>query len=132
MRSSKDLLKTTYEAFNARNIEAVLACLHPDVDWPNGMEGGRIHGRTGVRDYWIRQWGMIDPRVEPFGFSEDETGRTIVEVHQVVRDLAGGILVDQVVHHVYSIDDGLIERMEIRTPGANSESTGLTAIADLS
>jgi len=34
----------------------------------------------------------------------------------VVRDLTGRILVDQIVQHVYSIQNGLIERMDIRKP----------------
>jgi len=34
----EDLFVKTYAAFNARDIEAVLAVLHPDVDWPNGWE----------------------------------------------------------------------------------------------
>jgi hypothetical protein len=34
------LLRAAYEAFNARDIEAALALVHPEVDWPNGIEGG--------------------------------------------------------------------------------------------
>jgi hypothetical protein len=116
MRSKQELLTATYRAFNARDIDAVLAILHPDVDWPNGMEGGRVRGRDNVRDYWTRQWAMMDPHVEPTRFEDDETGRTVVDVHQVVRDLAGNILLDQMVQHVYSIEDGLIERMDIQKP----------------
>jgi hypothetical protein len=114
MLSKRELLEKTYEAFNARNMDAVLSNLHPDVDWPNGMEGGRVHGRSGVRSYWERQWAMIDPCVDPLRFEDDEAGRIAVEVHQVVRDLDGNILRDGIVQHVYSINDGLIEKMEIR------------------
>ena len=57
-----------YAAFNARDIESVLATLHPDVDWANGMDGGRVLGRADVRAYWTRQFEVIDPRVEPVGF----------------------------------------------------------------
>jgi hypothetical protein len=119
MRSTQDLLAMIYERFNVRDIDAVLATLHPDVDWPNGMEGGRVHGRDNVRAYWLRQWGMVDPHVEPVRFEDDEQGRTVVDVHQVVRDLSGEILVDQMVQHVYSVRDGLIERMEIVSPVAD-------------
>jgi hypothetical protein len=35
-----ELLERLYERFNARDMEAVLATMHPDVIWPNGMEGG--------------------------------------------------------------------------------------------
>lgn len=126
MRSKQELLIAAYRAFNAREIDAVLSMMHSDVDWPNGMEGGRVRGRSNVRDYWRRQWGMIDPHVEPIRFEDDEAGRTVVHVHQVVRDLAGKILADQIVQHVYSIQDGLIERMDIRKRDTNptSESPG--------
>ena len=38
----------------------------------------------------------------------------MVDVHQVVRDLTGRILADQMVQHVYTIKEGLIQRMDIR------------------
>jgi hypothetical protein len=114
VRSNEELLIAAYAAFNARNIAAALATMHPDVDWPNGMEGGRVLGHAGVHDYWKRQWAMIDPRVEPKEFARDEAGRTVVDVHQVIRNLKGTILSDQMVQHVYTIREGLIERMDIR------------------
>jgi hypothetical protein len=96
--------------------------LQPDVDWPNGMEGGRMRGHDAVRDYWRRQWGVIDPRVEPLRFEDDAAGRTVVDVHQMVRDLAGNLLADQIVQHMYSIRDGLSERMDIRQPQRHAAS----------
>ncbi|MGA9981023.1 MAG: nuclear transport factor 2 family protein [Candidatus Sulfotelmatobacter sp.] len=109
-----ELLKKAYAAFNARDIDGALATMKPDVEWPNGMEGGIVHGHAGVRAYWTRQWGLIDPHVDPVNFEMDEAGRVVVGVHQVVRDLAGKLLLDRMVEHVYSIDGGLICRMEIR------------------
>ena len=110
----RELLVVIYDAFNRRDIDPILAVMHPQVEWPNGMEGGWVHGREGVRAYWTRQWGMIDPRVEPVGFQADDQGRIVTEVHQVVRDLSGNILLDRTVRHVYLIQDGLIRRMDIR------------------
>ena len=110
-----EILNQVYDAFNARKIDVVLAQLAPDVDWPNGMEGGRVHGRAAVRDYWLRQWSMIDPRVEPRQFAVDDAGLIVVDVHQTVRDLSGKVMADQMVQHVYTIRDGLIQRMDIRT-----------------
>lgn len=109
-----DTLTRMYRDFNARQIDAVLDLLHPDVDWQNGWEGGRLHGREEVRDYWTRQWTAIDPTVDPVGFDEDGEGRTIVHVHQVVRSLKGEILGDEHLDPVYEIRDGLIRTMEIR------------------
>ncbi|QOY88390.1 nuclear transport factor 2 family protein [Paludibaculum fermentans] len=106
-------LETMYEAFNRRDIEAVLAAMHPDVDWPNGWEGGRLQGRDAVRDYWIRQWAVLDPIVEPVGFHAGEQGSLIVDVHSVVHDKEGKLLADSTIQHVYRFGDGLVRSMEI-------------------
>lgn len=90
--------------------------MRPDVDWPNGMDGGRVNGRDEVREYWRRQWQIVNPRVEPVRIEEDDAGHTVVQVHQVVRDLDGDVILDHIVEHAYSMKDGLIERMDIRTP----------------
>jgi ketosteroid isomerase-like protein len=108
------ILRRTYREFNARNLEAALATMQPDVIWPNGMEGGTVHGHSGVRDYWTRQWAMINPHVDPTNFETEESGRIVVTVHQVVRDLSGSLLLDRIVRHVYTMEDGLIRSMEIR------------------
>jgi SnoaL-like domain len=117
MQTSRDLLASAYKHFNARDIDATLKTMHEDVDWPNGMEGGSVHGHSAVRDYWTRQWKLFDPHVEPVSFTPDPTnptGRTIVQVHQTVRDLDGKILLDHMVQHVYLVEHGLIRSMEIR------------------
>ena len=110
----RELLERTYGAFNARDVDAVLAVMDPEVDWPNGMDGGRVRGHAAVREYWTRQWTLIDPHVEPRGFTTDDAGRIVVEVHQVVRDLGGSLLADRLVQHVYIVQDGVIMRMDIR------------------
>jgi ketosteroid isomerase-like protein len=114
MAEYEELLTKTYSAFNVRDIDAVLAVMHPDVDWPNGWEGGRVYGHQAVRDYWTRQWESIDPHVEPVGFDTDEAGRTVAKVHAVVRNREGSIISDEMIEHVYRIEDGLIKSMEIR------------------
>ena len=112
----QELLAKTYAAFNRRDIDAVLDTMHAEVDWPNGWEGGRLHGRAAVRGYWERQWAAINPQVEPVSFVGDQTGRTVVEVHQVIRDGSGNIVADRIVQHVYAFRDGLVVRMDIVEP----------------
>lgn len=109
-----EFVKNLYERFNARDMEAILASLAEDVAWANGMEGGHVHGRDGVRSYWTRQWAMLDPHVEPVGFAIGEDGEVAVEVHQVVRDLEGKVLFDQMVGHIFRIERGMVRRFDIR------------------
>jgi len=107
------LLKRIYTLFNKREIDEILEVMHADIQWPNGMEGGYVYGHEGIRSYWTRQWSMIDPHVDPVSFEEDSKGNIIVNVHQVVYDLNGNLLKDAMVQHIYSIENGLILRMEI-------------------
>jgi hypothetical protein len=116
MSDEVELLKRVYDRFNARDMETVLASMHEDVIWANGMEGGHVHGRDGVRNYWTRQWAMIDPHVEPVSFSSGLDGELVVEVHQTVRDLQGNILADQMVGHIFRLESGLIKHFDIRRP----------------
>ena len=111
-----DLLKAAYAAFNRRDIDAALAAMHPEVEWANGMEGGTVRGHLAVREYWTRQWGVIDPHVEPLSFEEDGTGRVMVKVHQLVLDLKGTVIADRIVSHAYVFEDDLVKSMEIEKP----------------
>ena len=89
MTSGEQLIRRLYDGFNHRDMEGVLAALANDVAWANGMEGTYVHGRDAVRDYWTYQWSVIDPSVEPLNVARRDDGSTIVEVHQLVRDLQG-------------------------------------------
>ncbi|MDT7814405.1 MAG: hypothetical protein QOJ51_2844 [Acidobacteriaceae bacterium] len=113
MNEREQLLQRIYVAFNRREIDAVLAAMHPGVDWPNGWEGGRVKGREEVRSYWTRQWAAVDPTVVPVGFEHRSDGRISVRVQQTVRDLSGNLLVEVEVVHVYAFEDGLIKAMDI-------------------
>ena len=110
----EQLLKEAYRAFNARDIDAALLLMCSDVMWPNGMEGGHVHGRDGIREYWTRQWAQIDPIVVPLSIRALADGRFEVEVEQTIKDLQGVTLRNAVVFHVYQLRGGLIGSMEIR------------------
>jgi hypothetical protein len=116
MPDEVELLRRVYALFNGREMESVLAAMHPEVVWANGMEGGYVQGRDEVRSYWTRQWAMIDPHVEPVEILPDGKGEIVVKVHQVVRDLEGNLLVDKQVTHVFQVRNGLIQRFDIREP----------------
>lgn len=114
---SEQILRATYAAFNERDIDAATALMHPDVDWPNAWEGGRVRGRAAVREYWERQFREISGRVEPQGFEEEPDGGITVDVHQVVHDARSGeLLTDARVRHRYRLEDGLIARMDVLDP----------------
>ena len=116
-----EMIKRIYHSFNARDIDDVLAVLSDDVAWANGMEGGHVHGREAVRDYWTRQWAVVSPHVEPVTFEKTEDGAVAVEVIQSVFDLNGRPLdgqihglKDKTVTHIFSMEGGKIVRFDIQ------------------
>jgi hypothetical protein len=110
------LLRAAYAAFNARDIDAALSFMTADVTWPKAFKGGFVHGPDEVRAYWTEQWNEINPHVEPVAFYHQDAARVLVDVHLVVRDLAGSVLADDHVGHRFTIKNGLIQAMEICPP----------------
>jgi len=109
----QNLIKKAYSAFNSRDIDTALSTFHLEVQWPKAFEGGYVSGHDDIRKYWTRQWTEINPHVEPIGFNERKNGTLEVMVHQTVKDLEGKLMFDGTVKHIYSIQDGLLKRMDI-------------------
>jgi len=111
---SNEIITQLYKQFNERNIDAILPLLAPDVDWPNGWEGGYVKGHDEVRSYWTRQWKEIDPVVTPTNITVLPDKRIEVQVKQLVKDKEGLVIADDTVLHIYTIHNNLIQRMEIQ------------------
>ena len=108
-----ELLRAAYAAFNARDIDAALILMTPDASWPRAFKGGFVRGPEEIRAYWTEQWSEIDPHVEPVAFHTEDAGQVLVEVHQVVCDRAGAVLASEHVGHRFTIEQGLIQAMEV-------------------
>lgn len=101
-----------YKNFNDRNIDPVIAKMTDNVQWANGMEGGYVHGHAGVKDYWTRQFAMINAKVTPVKI-EREGNRFIIQVHQVVHDLEGKLLMGGMVTHIFTLEKDKISLFNI-------------------
>ncbi|MER5179675.1 nuclear transport factor 2 family protein [Streptomyces sp. NPDC002896] len=123
------LLHRMYEVFSTDEREAVLAvALAPDVDWPNVLDGVRLHGHEEVRAYWARQFAAGTPlvRLEGLRLDEKEPGaaaspggsrKVVGTVRTGMRDETGDHWADAPVEHVYSFTtDGRVSRMDVRQP----------------
>ena len=109
----EDLIKKAYTSFNARDIDTALSTFHPGVQWPKAFEGGYVSGHSEIREYWTRQWTEINPRVEPVYFNERPDGTVEITVRQIVKDLEDNLVFDGTVKHVYTLQDGLLRKMDI-------------------
>lgn len=113
MNEHQQFLQNLYDAFNRREIETIIAVMHPDVKWANGLEGGFVYGRDAVREYWTNQFKTIQPKLEILKFETDEKKRSVVTVHQIVKDLQGSVLADATIHQIFTIENDLISLYEI-------------------
>jgi hypothetical protein len=129
MRDTRMLISEVYSAFNQRNIDGALVLMSKNVSWPKASEGGRVVGKEEIRAYWSRQWKEFDPHVEPIEVIDSGVGRVDVRVHQLVKSLGGDVLSDSEVWHVYTIGDGLIQRMDLGAGEADSEQSPSSAFS---
>jgi ketosteroid isomerase-like protein len=107
-------IEELYAAFNRRDIDAAIERLAGDVHWANGMEGGYVDGAQAVREYWTRQFEVIQSRVEPEHIRRLDDGRIAVDVHQVVRATTSSeLLADHHVAHIFTFRDGEITTFDI-------------------
>ena len=113
-KSRRALLQRLFEAFNQRDIEAILGALSQDVDWPDAIEGGRIHGREAVRRYWIEQFKLIRVEHTPVEIVDLPDGKVRVRSLQLVRNLEGQIWSEALVNFNFAFDEaGLIRHMVV-------------------
>lgn len=129
MANTQTLIAKAYAAFNRRDIDGALALMSEGVSWPKASEGGRVVGKEAIRAYWTRQWDEFDPHVEPIEVADGGGGKTDVRVHQLVKSLEGVVLSDSEVWHVYTISNGLIDRMDLKESDANANSTPSAAFS---
>jgi hypothetical protein len=101
-----------YQNFNDREIDLVITQMTENIKWANGMEGGYVYGQEGVKEYWTRQFGMISSKVKPVQI-ELVNGVVKIKVHQIVHDLNGKVLADEMVYHFFHLKENKISEFHI-------------------
>jgi ketosteroid isomerase-like protein len=114
MNADEAIIRETYDAFNARDIEGALRYLHDDVSWADG-EGGMLKGKSDVRKHWLEQWKDADPRVEITKSTRASDG-VVLSVRLRARAPNGAITQNDL-ENVIRIENGRIR--EMRIPNAN-------------
>jgi hypothetical protein len=88
--------------------------MHPQVEWSNGMEGGMLHGREAVRDYWLRQGEVMSTHVDPIDFTMIDERRVAATIAMKMHDMDGSLMMDQQLVHVYTIENNMVTKMVIK------------------
>ena len=118
-----EVLEVIYDRFNARDIDGVLPLLADDIAWANGMDGGHVHGREAVREYWTRQWTMVSRTSILWIFIELRMARSSRRsgspsaISRAIRSRADARLKDRIVGHVFRLRGGKVTRFDIQDDG---------------
>lgn len=118
MENINNLFRELYRNFNDREIDRVISKMTDDVKWANGMEGGYVHGHHGVKHYWTRQFTLVSSNVTPLEIAEKD-GVVQIKVHQVVHDLIGKLLADEIVFHYFHLQENKIAVFQIGKNAGN-------------
>jgi uncharacterized protein len=98
-----------YDARNRRDVEAVIAECHPQVEWHphlSSLAGQPVHGHAGVRRYLTslgEEWEEF--RQEPEDFFD--AGEAVVAfLRTYARGRGSGVEIDMPVAHVITFEGG--------------------------
>lgn len=112
MGDRQALLSDLYEAYNRKDIEAVVAALHPEIDWPALFSEARIQGAEAVRQLFTEPFKVMNPEITPIDIRTDLHGRIRVRVSYVVRTLDGIVFTEETNTNLFELCDKLIIRMD--------------------
>jgi hypothetical protein len=107
MNNINKAFRELYQNFNDRKIELVISKMTNDVKWANGMDGGYVYGHKEVENYWKRQFTLVSSNVTPLEITE-KNGVVKIRVHQVVHDVEGKLLADEIVYHYFHLKENKI------------------------
>ena len=113
MEGLNKFFQELYKNFNDRKIDSVISRMTENVKWANRLAGGYVYGHNGVREYWSRQFKMISSKLTPLEIDTDN-GTAKIKVHQVVHDLNGKLLADEIVYHFFYLRDNKIAEFGVR------------------
>lgn len=112
MDARRTLLLRFYKALDSKDVEGVAAVLHPDVDFPDQIDGGRRTGAPAVLDYFANAFALINSDNTPTAFHGRPDGTMEVRVHHHVTSLEGALWHDGPADYRFTFRDGLIARVD--------------------
>lgn len=132
MPDRKAQLLRLYKAFNDKDVGTLVDAMHPDVDWPNFLEGGRVIGREALRTYWDEQFRIVAPEASPIELRELPDDQVFVRLHYVIKAVeGGGVWNDELTTNLFTFEGDLIRRMDWGEPEKDALGAPDTLLIDL-
>lgn len=117
MTELTDRLRTAYEGFARRDMEAVLSVMDPEIEWDASdalAHTGVYHGHDGVTAYITTlSAAWTEYELIPEQFTESGDGHHVMVLGSVRGTLATGQDIDARFAHVLQVEDGRVTRLKV-------------------
>lgn len=117
----ENLVRRLVDAWNRRDLDAILSCCHRDVEYvnaPQAIEPGTRHGHDGVVLVMRRQWEAFEPDGRQEIVAVHEVSEDLVTEGKVTRSMPGSKRpLENRVAIRWSFLDDLVRRLEILGAG---------------
>ncbi|MFL5840615.1 MAG: nuclear transport factor 2 family protein [Thermoleophilaceae bacterium] len=118
MSELTDRLRTAYEGFGRRDLQAVLSVMDPEIEWDATdalAHTGLYYGHDGVTEYIESLTGVWEEfELNPEQFTESGDGAHVMVLGSVKGRLAAnGQDVEARFAHVLQLEDGKVTRLKV-------------------
>jgi ketosteroid isomerase-like protein len=115
-QANVEIVKRVIDAFNRRDVDAILQCVNPDLEWFPAIAvtvgGDALRGREGIESY-VREisdtWREYRVVAQDFRVTGNEQVLVLSRVE--ARGAGSGGLVDEPMGQIYDLHDGKISRV---------------------
>ena len=129
--SNLDILRRFVEAFNRREIDLIVADIHPEAElheWPEAPGAQSYRGPDGLRralEVWFEAWEWMQVEITDIQEIDD---RILVTLHQRAKGKGSEVEVGVDTYNVYTFENGKVTRVELFLNRDDAlEAAGLTA-----
>lgn len=129
-----DALRFAYEAFNRRDLDALLEFYSPEIVWEQDegfVEPGTHYGHAGVRHVFDSIFeGFEDFRIEAQEIHDVDDDRVLAIVRIRATGNLSGLKLDNPGGHLYWFRDGMVVKVKLYLdPAEARKAAGLSAKA---
>ena len=117
MTADETLIVRLHDALDRRDLDAVVALMHPDARFRNYLDEGEIVGAAAARDFYQRLFETVAPDIDVLAMTPLPGGRLRAELQVSVHDRSGHLWSDSRVTATYTVVDGLIQAVELADEG---------------
>ena len=114
MSAETDLIVQYYEALACRDIEALMATMHPNAEFGDFLDGGEVIGPIAIRAFFQRMFDTLAPDFDLITVAVQPDGRMRAEMQVATHDRSGHLWSDTRSYALYDLVDGLIHGIALQ------------------